>query len=70
MQHYIANSSWLIGERILSLGAGFLATAVTARYLGPSDFGILAYAISAVGLVHALSHFGLQGLVVRELVKY
>ena len=40
------------------------------RYLGPSDYGILAYALSFVALFSVISSLGLDELVIRELVKY
>jgi O-antigen/teichoic acid export membrane protein len=40
-----------------------------ARYLGPEKFGLLSYASSFVGLFAALATLGLDGIMVRELVK-
>jgi O-antigen/teichoic acid export membrane protein len=40
-----------------------------ARYLGPGKFGLLSYASSFVGLFAALATLGLDGIMVRELVK-
>ncbi len=40
-----------------------------ARYLGPERFGLLSYAGSFVGLFTALATLGLDGILVRELVK-
>lgn len=40
-----------------------------ARYLGPEQFGTLAYAQSFVALFMAFATLGLDGIVVRELVK-
>jgi O-antigen/teichoic acid export membrane protein len=40
-----------------------------ARYLGPERFGLLSYAGSFVGLFMALATLGLDGIMVRELVK-
>ena len=40
-----------------------------ARYLGPERFGLLSYANSFVGLFTAIATLGLDGIVVRELVK-
>jgi len=40
-----------------------------ARYLGPERFGLLSYAGSFVGLFTALATLGLDGIMVRELVK-
>jgi O-antigen/teichoic acid export membrane protein len=40
-----------------------------ARYLGPAQFGLFSYAQSFVGLFTAFATLGLDGIVVRELVK-
>ncbi len=40
-----------------------------ARYLGPEQFGLFSYAQSFVGLFTAFATLGLDGIVVRELVK-
>ena len=39
------------------------------RYLGPEKFGLLSYALSFVGLFSVVATFGLDEIVVRELVK-
>ncbi|WP_262481527.1 oligosaccharide flippase family protein, partial [Campylobacter concisus] len=39
------------------------------RYLGPERFGLFSYAQSLVGLFAAIATLGLDGIVVRELVK-
>jgi len=67
---YIKNSSWIIGGRILDIGIAFFLTIMVARYLGPTQFGVLAYAISLMSLFATAGHMGLSGLVVREVVKY
>jgi O-antigen/teichoic acid export membrane protein len=56
-------------EKLLVMALGFLVTVLVARYLGPGDFGTLAYATSLAALFGVAGHLGLQGLVVRELVK-
>lgn len=66
---YFHNTAWIMGEKGLSLGLGFLATVLVARYLGPDAFGTLAYATSLVALFGISGHLGLHGLVVREIVK-
>lgn len=64
---YLFNSGWMLGEKILMLAVGLVATVVLARYLGPEDFGYLNYALALVGLLTILCHLGLTGLVVKEL---
>lgn len=69
VRQYAHNSFWIMGEKILGLGLGFVATVFVARYLGPEDFGSLAYALSLAALFAAAGHMGLSGLVVREIVR-
>lgn len=66
---YLANTSWIMAEKVLYMGINFFVTILVARYLGPDQFGMLAYAISLVALFAVSGHLGLSGLVVRELVK-
>ncbi len=40
------------------------------RYLGPTNFGLLSYAISFAGIFTAISTLGLDSIIVRELVNY
>lgn len=67
---YLANTSWIMAEKIFQMGITFLVTILVARYLGPTQYGVLAYAISLVALFAVAGHAGLSGLVVRELVKH
>lgn len=67
---YLANSSWMMAERVFSMLLGFAITVLLARYLGPEKYGMLAYSLSLVSLFMIAGHMGLNGLAVRELVKF
>ena len=66
---YFANTSWLMGERILRMGVSLFVGIYVARYLGPERYGLLSYANSFVGIFLALATLGLDDVVVREIVK-
>ena len=66
---YFVNTGWLFFERIIGMAVSFFVGVYVARYLGPANFGLLSYAASFVGLFIALATLGLDGIVVRELVK-
>jgi len=66
---YFQNTSWLMGEKILRMFVGLFVGIWVARYLGPEQFGLLSYAQSFVFLFTAIATLGLDGIVVRELVK-
>ncbi|WP_308133709.1 flippase [Thiothrix subterranea] len=66
---YFKNTSWLFAEKILRMVVGFSVGIWVARYLGPEQFGLFSYAQSFVGLFSAIATLGLDGIVVRELVR-
>ena len=68
-KRYFANTSWLMGHRVFNMVVSLFVGVYVARYLGPERFGLLSYAGSFVGLFTALATLGLNGIMVRELVK-
>ncbi len=64
------NSIWLMGDRLVRMGLGLLVGVWVARYLGPDGYGSLSFAGSYVMLFSALALFGLESIVVRELVHH
>lgn len=63
------NIGWLFFDRILRMGVGLLVGVWVARYLGPEQFGLLNYALAFTGLFGAIATLGLQGIVVRDIVR-
>ena len=68
-KRYFANTSWLMGYRVLNMAVALFVAVYVARYLGPKKFGLLSYAASFVGLFTVLANLGLDNIMVRELVK-
>jgi len=68
-KRYFSNTFWLMGHRVLSMVVALFVGVYVARYLGPERFGLLSYAGSFVGLFTALATLGLDGIMVRELVR-
>ena len=66
---YLFNTGWLFAENILFMVAAFFVGIYVARYLGPEQYGILNYALSFVFIFQAFAKLGLDGIVIRELVK-
>lgn len=62
------NTLWLFGDRLLRMGVGLVVGVWVARYLGPDGYGLLSFAGSYVMLFSALALFGLESLLVRDLV--
>ena len=48
LRKYFANTSWLLGERVLRIVVSLFVGIYVARYLGPERFGLLSYTLSFV----------------------
>jgi len=68
-KRYFANTSWLIFERISRMVITLFVVIYVARYLGPSNYGLLSYAQSFVVLFSAIATLGLDSIVIRDLVR-
>lgn len=69
-QKYFRNMGWAFAGKIFSLLASLFIGAIVARYLGPERYGVLNYALSFVGIFIFLSSFGIDNVLVRDLIKY
>ena len=51
MNRVAKNATWIIGCRIVQAVFALLINMLTARYLGPSSYGLITYASSLVAFV-------------------
>lgn len=65
----VSNTGWLFGDHVIRMAAGLVVSVWMARYLGPEQFGLLNYAMAFVALFAVFASFGLNSIVVKELVK-
>jgi PST family polysaccharide transporter len=64
----IANTGWLVGDRILRMGVSLIIGVWVARYLGVQQYGLFNYAAAFVSLFSPFATLGLDSLVIRDLV--
>lgn len=65
----LKNAGWIIGCKIIQSLINFVIGLLTARYLGPSNYGVLSYAMSVVAFAVPIMQLGLKQTLVREFVK-
>ena len=68
MRKIIANISWIFFDKIFRMLAGILVGIWIARYLGPSDFGVLNYAILFPTILSSIAGLGLTNVLMVEYV--
>lgn len=69
-RRYFKNTGWMFFGQGINLAAGFFVGAYIARYLGPSNFGLMNYVISFATIFSFLSGYGIDTIIKREFVAY
>lgn len=69
LKNILRNSGWLMGEQVVRLIVGLILGIWTARNLGPSDYGLLSYAIAYSSIFGVIATLGFNRILVRELVS-
>lgn len=65
----LKNASWIIGCKIVQSLLNLVIGLITARYLGPSNYGIITYVASVVAFAMPIMQMGLTHTLVKEFIK-
>ncbi len=63
------NASWIIGCKIVQAILNIFVSALTARFLGSSNFGVINYAASIVAFFVPVMQLGINSVIVQEIVN-
>lgn len=69
-KRFFTNSFWIIGGTIIKAIIGLIMSIFTARYLGPSNYGIIGYITTIITLVTAFATLGLSNILIKEYVRH
>lgn len=64
----INNAKWIVACKVIQSLLQLIIGMLSARYLGPSNYGLINYAASIVAFVTPIMQLGLPGILVREYV--
>ncbi len=66
----VKNASWIIVCRVFQSLISFVIGMISARYLGPSNYGLINYASSIIAFVVPLAQLGLRNVLVEEIISH
>ena len=66
----VQNAGWLIGGRVIQMVISLFVGLLTARYLGPSNYGLTGYAAAYTAFFTAFCTLGINSLLVKEFVDH
>lgn len=67
-KHVFNNAKWIIVCKIAQSLLQFLVGIISARYLGPSNYGLINYAASVVAFALPIVKLGFDNTLVKELI--
>lgn len=66
---FIKNTGWMVFAQIYQMVIQLIIGVISARYLGPSNYGIISYAASYISFFTIISALGLESIVVKEMIN-
>lgn len=66
---FVRNTNWLLFQNLYSMFLSLVVGSLSARYLGPSNYGLIGYGASLVSLFTSISQLGLNSIIMNELLK-
>lgn len=67
-KQFLTNTKWIILGKIFQMSISLIIGMITARYLGPSNFGIINYTSSFIAFFTSICTLGLNGIIVKEIM--
>lgn len=62
------NAVWIISCKVVQSLLGMVVSMISARYLGPDNYGLISYAASLVAFVLPIVQLGFRSTMVREII--
>ncbi|MEQ9235291.1 flippase [Coleofasciculus sp. E2-BRE-01] len=69
LRQVLSNMGWLFISKVIELGLSLVVGVWVTRYLGPTQFGTLTYAMTFVGMFRFATLQALKTLVVRDIAR-
>ncbi|WP_426369757.1 oligosaccharide flippase family protein [Pseudocolwellia sp. HL-MZ7] len=68
MMIYLKNSFWMMLDKVFILGGGLFVYIIVSNYLGPSEFGKIAFAVAISSLPITISQWGANQVIYKIAV--
>lgn len=66
----VKNAGWIIGGRLTNKIISFLVSVLTARYLGPGNYGLIDYAAAYTTFFASLCNLGINSIIIKNFVDH
>lgn len=67
---FVSNTMWDIGGKVFQMGLTLVVGMLTARYLGPSNYGVIGETASYVAFFSVICQLGFTSTAVKEIMDF
>jgi len=66
---FMNNTSWILFKEIYAMLISLVVGSLSARYLGPSNYGLISYGGSLISFFLIVSQLGMSNVIILEIVR-
>lgn len=66
---FLANSAWIVSEQIFRMALSLVVGVLAARYLGPSNHGLITYGATYVAAFTPIATLSMEYVVIKDIVE-
>ncbi len=66
---FVTNTVWIVSGKILQMALQLIVGMITARYLGPSNYGVIGYTASYIAFFTSVANLGFGSIAVKEFLE-
>lgn len=66
----VTNAGWLVGGKIIQMVINLIVGLMTARFLGPSNYGLINYAAAYIAFSTSVCTLGINSVLVKEIIDH
>jgi len=66
----VKNASWIMFEKIFQMFISLVVGMLTARYLGPSNYGMISYVASFIAFATPICNLGMDTVLIKKIVEH
>lgn len=70
MSKIFENTIWLSSEKLIRLGGGLILSVLTAKYLGPEQFGLFNFIVAFTAFFQIVTGLGYEATLVKYLIDH
>ncbi len=66
---FVNNTGWILFKEVYAMLVSLIVGSLSARYLGPSNYGLINYGGSLISFFLIVTQLGMSNVIILEIVR-